>query len=83
MDVGVSFQRAAKSCLIPSNGPSALSSGPKGRLALKFYPAQPARGGQAPRDGRLRGGSLPCLHQTPDHGLRGVRQALKNLARHC
>jgi hypothetical protein len=33
----------------------------------------------APEDSRLRGGSLPCLHHAPDHGLGGVRQALKNL----
>ena len=31
----------------------------------------------APGDGRLRGGSLPCLHQAPDHGLGGVRRAEK------
>ncbi len=33
----------------------------------------------APEDGRLRGGSLTCLHQDPDHGLGGGRRALKNL----
>jgi hypothetical protein len=33
----------------------------------------------APEDGRLREGSLPCLHHAPDHGLGGVRQAFKNL----
>ena len=35
----------------------------------------------APEDGRLREGSLLCLHHAPDHGLGGVRQAFKNLAR--
>ena len=35
----------------------------------------------APEDGRLREGSLHCLYRTPDHGLGGVRRALKNLAR--
>jgi hypothetical protein len=35
----------------------------------------------APEDGRLREGNLPCLRHAPDHGLGGVRQALKNLAR--
>jgi hypothetical protein len=33
----------------------------------------------APRDGRLRGGSLTCLHQALDHGLGGVRRVQKNL----
>ncbi len=33
----------------------------------------------APEDGRLREGSLLCLHHAPDHGLGGVRQAFKNL----
>jgi hypothetical protein len=33
----------------------------------------------APEDGRLREGSLPCLHHAPDHGLGGVRQAEKIL----
>ncbi len=36
MAVGVSFQKAAKAGIIPWNGPSALSSEPKGRSALKF-----------------------------------------------
>ncbi len=31
----------------------------------------------APEDGRLREGSLLCLHQAPDHGLGGVRRAQK------
>ena len=35
----------------------------------------------APEDGRLRGGSLPCLRQAPDHGLGGVRRALKIVLR--
>jgi hypothetical protein len=35
----------------------------------------------APEDGRLREGSLLCLHHAPDHGLGGVPQAFKNLAR--
>ncbi len=33
----------------------------------------------APEDGRLRGGSLPCLLQVPDHGLGGVRLPQKSL----
>jgi hypothetical protein len=33
----------------------------------------------APEDVRLREGGLLCLHHAPDHGLGGVRQALKNL----
>jgi hypothetical protein len=35
----------------------------------------------APEDGRLRGGSLLCLHQAPDHGLGGVPRALKIVLR--
>jgi hypothetical protein len=29
----------------------------------------------APEDGRLREGSLLCLHHAPDHGLGGVRRS--------
>jgi hypothetical protein len=48
---------------------------------LRHMPYDPTIGGQAPEDGRLRGGSLTCLYQAPDHGLGGVRRAQKNLAR--
>ena len=35
----------------------------------------------SPEDGRLREGRLLCLRQAPDHGLGGVRRALKIVLR--
>jgi hypothetical protein len=58
--VGVSFSRPQSrqggTSLIPWNGSS----------ALKFFPGQPARGGQAPEDGLRSNGRLLWLYQTRD-----------------
>jgi hypothetical protein len=67
--VGISFQKAAKPSLIPWNG----------SVALKFFTAQPAGGGQAPEESLRYNDGPRCLHRAPYHSHGGVRHALKNL----